>query len=408
PGHRIFSTQLGFEALPTRGALRVEMTSLSGSLLPVSGFTQGAVVDAERSRGHGVRISSASFGQRVRADAGVALSRFELRPDASLGDLDSLVQSPRETRRARYLDVTADVLRWSVRDGAIGSFAVGYAHERVDPLYRSAGAYVQSDRTQDRVNARLAIGALSLGAHHQSGHNNLDDVPSILTTETHRSGGDLSLPLAFLLGTTSRWLPNVGMQFGRTYQRGRSLPTAGGFDPSHVPDQLSQDATISLVWQGTRGSFTLHGNRSSQDNRQPGRERADLHASTLGAQTLTTLHRHLAVSSDVTWSTSHSMERDEAEHTTRFAIAPTLNPAGPLTLQLQYAATAMRSDARSRRDDTQLSAQLAAPLPRPLARLGNWFLRYARQANDASDPRIALTQRLRHWTVDGGLTMSLR
>jgi hypothetical protein len=408
PDHRIITTALALEALPAAGALRIELTTLNGSLKPVSGFTQGAVTDAERSDGHGVRITSALLGQRLRVEAGLARSRFEQRPDPLLGAADSLVPVSRETRQARYLDAAAELVRWGSA-AATGSLALGYAHERIDPLYRSAGAYVQSDRVQDRVNARLLLRGLSLGIQHDRGRNNVDDVPSILTTRTRRSGADLNAPLASMFGMPSRWLPTVSFSFARTQQRGLSLPSDGGFDPSHIPDQISDDGTASLSWQGPLGSVALQGNRSAQDNRQPGRERADLRSSTLGARTLATVHRLLSVSADVAWTTARNLERDESERTTRFAIGPTLNPGGPVTLQLQYATTATRNRAsKTRRDDTQSTVQLAAPLPRPMLRVGSWFLRYARQANDTADPAVQVQQRLRHWTIDGGITLTLR
>jgi hypothetical protein len=408
PDHRIITTALALEALPAAGALRIELTTLNGSLKPVSGFTQGAVTDAERSDGHGVRITSALLGQRLRVEAGLARSRFEQRPDPLLGAADSLVPVSRETRQARYLDAAAELVRWGSA-AATGSLALGYAHERIDPLYRSAGAYVQSDRVQDRVNARLLLRGLSLGVQHDRGRNNVDDVPSILTTRTRRSGADLNAPLASMFGMPSRWLPTVSFSFARTQQRGLSLPSDGGFDPSHIPDQISDDGTASLSWQGPLGSVALQGNRSAQDNRQPGRERADLRSSTLGARTLATVHRLLSVSADVAWTTARNLERDESERTTRFAIGPTLNPGGPVTLQLQYATTATRNRAsKTRRDDTQSTVQLAAPLPRPMLRVGSWFLRYARQANDTADPAVQVQQRLRHWTIDGGITLTLR
>lgn len=412
PDHRIVTGQLALEAFPTAGVLRVELTTLNGSLLPLSGFTQAAVTDAERSDGLGARVTSAMLAQRVRVEAGIARSRFELRPDPTLGAPDSLVSVPRETRQARYLDVAADLLRWGSRRGAAGhagSLALGYAHERIDPLYRTAGAYVQSDRLLDRVNVRATAIGFSLGVHYDRSQNNLNDIPSILTTRTRRTGADLTAPLGSMLGKGEAWLPALAFRFGRTHQRGLSLPTEGGFDSSHIPDQISDEGAMSLSWQGARGSLTLQANGSAQDNRQPGRERADLRSSALGAQVLATPHRRLAVSADVAWTTARNLERSESEHTTRFAIGPTLNPAGPVTLQLQYATNATRNrDAGSRRDDAQLSAQLSATLPRPLAHVGNWFLRYARQDNDAFEPVGQVEQRLRHWTVDGGLTLTLR
>ncbi|HEX4931937.1 MAG TPA: hypothetical protein VFV33_02085, partial [Gemmatimonadaceae bacterium] len=75
--HRMLSTGLAVEFIPSRpGALHVDVQALDGSLLPRTGFTQGAVTDAERSRGYGVQVSMSDAQQRVRFGAGVTESRF--------------------------------------------------------------------------------------------------------------------------------------------------------------------------------------------------------------------------------------------------------------------------------------------------------------------------------------------
>ena len=76
--HRVQSGTLNSELVPARpGALHVDATLMNGSLLPQTAFTQGGVVDAERSTGGGVQLSAASPSQRVRIAAGVSRSRFD-------------------------------------------------------------------------------------------------------------------------------------------------------------------------------------------------------------------------------------------------------------------------------------------------------------------------------------------
>ena len=73
PKHRVLSATLARELLPKRpGGLRASVSMLDGSLLPEASFTQGAVVDAERSKGFGVQLSGTMSGERIRVAAGFA------------------------------------------------------------------------------------------------------------------------------------------------------------------------------------------------------------------------------------------------------------------------------------------------------------------------------------------------
>ena len=93
--HRLGGASLGLEAFPARpGLLRLEATALTGSLLPISGFSQGVVNDAETSRGW----ACASWRPR-RASAGS-------RPDtagagSTIPGTRSSIRAPRSSRCAR-------------------------------------------------------------------------------------------------------------------------------------------------------------------------------------------------------------------------------------------------------------------------------------------------------------------
>ena len=76
--------------------------------------------------------------------------------------------------------------------------------------------------------------------------------------------------LAYLRGAVSSgcvWLYS---------QHGDGVPENGGFSVSHVPDQLNRNANLTLAWQRTVWSLGYRHNVVRQDNRQPGRELADL------------------------------------------------------------------------------------------------------------------------------------
>jgi hypothetical protein len=69
-----------------------------------------------------------------------------------------------------------------------------------------------------------------------------------------------------------------------TAQAGDGVPVDSDFQPSHVPDQVNRVRTATLTWSPTRLGVTYRWNESLQDNRQPGRESADLRTRVHGVQ----------------------------------------------------------------------------------------------------------------------------
>jgi hypothetical protein len=322
--------------------------------------------------------------------------------------VDSLVPVARETRAARYLESSFDVVRArQVFGSRTVSLSVGATHERVAPLYRSVGSYIQSDRLQDRFSARGALAGLTFGLQHAVGNNNVDGIESILTTRSRQTGADVGAPLGDLLGRQSPWLPTVIARRTRSHHVGIRIPTGNGFDPSHAPDQVSDDQEISFSWRAPRGSLTLQGGRSVQDNRQPGRERADLRNTSQGAQGSVTLHRHLSITADAQWTRAHTLERDVTERIHRLAFNGNLFASAPVSLALQVSTTTARTPAEQRsRDDLQWSAQLGFLLP-SRAGAARAFLRYQAQQNSLTDPSAPAPLPARMYQVDAGLTLSL-
>ena len=114
--HRLGGGTLGIEAFPSHpGVLRLEATAITGSLLPIAGFTQGAVNDAEKSRGWGMRLVAATPNQRGRLEAGYSRSRFDNPADPLLDQGAAIVEVRETTRAARYVEAGFDVVRaWPI------------------------------------------------------------------------------------------------------------------------------------------------------------------------------------------------------------------------------------------------------------------------------------------------------
>jgi hypothetical protein len=405
PEHRMLNAMVGLEALPRPGALRIELSALDGSVLPRSGFNRAAVTDAEQSRGMAVRVQAAGLNRRLRLDAGFSRSAFDNPADPLLAQGADLVEVQRETRNARYLESSLDVLRALRLTGRrTARLTIGLAHERVDPLFRTVATYARADQLQNRVELRGDVAGVSLGANHSRGENNLDEVPSVLKTLTRRTGVDVRLPAATVLGVRpSGWWPNLGYRLDRTHQFGAAVPGAGGFEPSHVPDQVSDNQTATAEWRWRRASIAYQFNRSLQDNRQPGREQADLKTQSNGVNLTLSPVRSLSLTGSLSQADAHNVERDETDRTRRYSGGVNWTPLRGSTLALQLSET-RRDNGGSVRADRSLSSQWSSPVPGLDRFGGKWHLRFARSANETRNATLDLDQRRSDWSLDSGLS----
>ncbi len=333
--HQIISGTLGLDILRQKqGKLRLEAGVLSGSLLPLSGFNQGDITDAERSQGASLRLIASDKSQRLRIDGGLSQSRFTNPTDPLLEQAVPSVAVRSATRYAHYLDVSYDLLRnlKLSADKAV-NLTVNYRHERVDPLYRSVAAFTQADRSQNQVELTGSIGQVTAVYSDQRFNDNLDNLPTILKTLTRRQSLLLGLPLASLITwrgnssatsmppALSAWLPRISWSYDRVHQFARTMPTNGGFrNASQVPDQVSTNQNFNAEWMWQRWRMGYRFNRSFQDNRQPGRELADLRNLVNGLSLGVTPSGRLDLSFDLNVESARNQEVNRTVRLLRGAV----------------------------------------------------------------------------------------
>jgi hypothetical protein len=410
--HRILAGRIGFELVPARaGALRVEAAYLDGSVLPQFGFNARQVNDAETSDGWGLRLLGASAAQRLRFEGGWATSTFD-NPAAFdpqlAGDLEVVAVEP-ESRDGHYGSLTLGLLRKSWASGRSAALDLTLRHDRVEPLYRTVAAFVQADRQEDAGELQLTVGPLAISASHARSRDNLDGVPSILTTRTRRNAGNLALPLGQLgaPGTQRAWLPLLTLSLDRTHQFGDGVPPDSGFAASHVPDQVSVQGSLGLDWSGERWRFGYRHNRSDQDNRQPGRERADLRAE---AHQLTLAFTPLAafdLGFDLGHEESESVEQQRRERTRRYG----LNTLWRITERMTLAANASQSERHDEprtgeSEDWSADVQWAWRFERD-GMSGQLYLRWYDQESSAFDRLFGFATERAGWTLTTGVNFGL-
>jgi hypothetical protein len=406
---------LGLEAFPSLpSALRLEVTTLRGSVLPLAGFHQGVVNDAEESRGWGLRLVAATPGQRGRLEAGYSRNRFDNPPDPFLSQGAELVEVEETTRGARYLESSfAVVPAWSITPSVSARFTATYRHERVEPLYRTFAAFVQADRTNHMFEIEGGIGELIFVWNHQRYRDNLDEIPSILVTRGREHALQASVPLAFLIGSDRRpvWLPFLSYRWQRIHQRGDGVPDSSGARPTFVPDQVSAVHGLGFDWQGARWRASWRMDRSRQDNRQPEREQADFHDR---AQTVSlgfTPLASLSLGLDLTSSRARNEEADRTDRTLRLGIVADWQATETLSLGTRWSIMDAQDDARLRESgDSDLSLQASHRLDRwkvaGWALPGQVYVRFGRQAFHSLDREFDFDDSRHNWALNTGLSLT--
>lgn len=276
--HSVGSVTYGREFFKEKGKLRVETTFLRGSLLPLTNFNEGAIVDTEKSFGGTIRVKR-DVG-RLRLDSGFTRSRFTNPADPQLEQGFDIAPVRAVTRNAGYAEISFDFIKSLKVSGERALKLTGtYRFEELQPLFRSIAASTQADRRQHQFELVGSLGDINIVYGNLRDRDNLRDVPSILKTLNRND----NLNINFSLGTIfnqknpSRLLPRIGYVYAKIHQFGAFPPILGDFrEFSQVPDQFNFNHNFAANWEfSDKFGFSYQHQRGLIDNRQPGRERAD-------------------------------------------------------------------------------------------------------------------------------------
>lgn len=273
--HQMQGVTLGIEMFPKRpNAMRVEVSGFNGYLQGRSNVSEGSIVDAEQSRGAGVRVLTSDRSQRFKLEFGYALSRFFNAQDTTLDPDGNAIALPPVTRSSHYIETTYQALKdIKVARTKNLNLSVGFRYEFVEPLYRSLGASASADKFSNDVSIDASIGEITFQAAHSRSNDNLRDVPSILKSLTRSNRFSAAVPLAALFGSSekpSALLPRIGYSIDVTHNFGVGIPVNGGFevDLSTIPDLVNTNQTFGSAWQFKKFNVDYTYNRSFADNRQ--------------------------------------------------------------------------------------------------------------------------------------------
>jgi hypothetical protein len=414
--HRVLGGSLALELVPTRpGMLRVEGSVMDGARRPLAAFNQGAITDSETSQGVGVHVQASDPTGRVGMEAGFARSRYHNPHDPLLsGGAVHVVPVHETTRNAQFLNTHADLLRGVTVGPTRAQLRVGWRHERIDPLFSSVAAHAQPDRLSNDLEVTGALGQLTVRAGRRWANDNLDNLPSVLKTFTRAYDVNAALPMASLLRSAGAWwVPMASYGYQLTWQFGRDLPVDGGFEPGHVPDQISRNHSAGLQWQGGRWGLGYRINYSEQDNRQPGRDAADFSSRSEAVSVSLQPMVALSISVEGGLDRSHNKEFDHVGRNRNIGLGLNWRPAAQTAFS-SYASRAWGADrgSGSKQELRQLRAELSQSLPWLTvtrdAGPARAFVRWSWQDHDTSMlPEFGdFNDRRRNWNVNTGFSMS--
>jgi hypothetical protein len=424
--HSMVAGSLGFELIPARpGALRIESGVLTGSLLPLSSYSQGNVNDAERSKGLSLRVLASDPTQRLQVEGGFARSRFHNPFDPLLSPDGGGVAVRETSRNARYLEAGYSILRNAGFGGdRTADLRLNYRHEQVDPLYRTVAAYVQPNRFQNQVELVATVAGVSATASYLRFNDNLDNLPSILKSLTRRTNVVVGAPLLSLIGgqpQRAAWLPRVSYTFDRTHQFGAFIPTNSGFNPSgnQVPDQIGTNQGAVAEWQSGRFRYGYRFNHSAQNNFGGNREAAKLnnivHGGTFGLS-LASLDVNLDVNAESLNSLDNNAnkDRDRTDRTTRFAMNLNWRMTRSAVLAVNLSNTSLssfgdlslRNDGRNTEFDVQWSWRFGIERSRMKKVQGQFFVRYANRYARSTSELYLFNNVLKSQTLNTGLSFT--
>lgn len=417
--HRIVSSSFALEMMPSRpGALHIDATALRGSLLPTSGFTSGGVTAADRSDGYGVQLAASTPSQRVRFGAGLASSRSQFAADPPLLIGGSLVPTRPHRKGARYAEANVGLLRDDKLFHAIPvTLNLALRHERVDPLYRSVATSVQSDLARDGFDLGGNVDLVTVQFAQGRTVDNIDAIESLLTNRTRTSSLSLQTLLASLLRITrgALFLPTVSYASEHLHQFAPGIPAGGSFTASDIPDLLSFVQDASAQWHVRQWQLAYRMHRSDQDNRQVGRELADVATRTHGVNVGVTAGPDLTLALDLGLERQQYKEFSQVNHVRRagltgnWRVTPVTTFDGSVTLS-KTEDTGVGSNTH----DSAIQAGVARGVnfwrsteetPR-----GQFFVRYTRHTNalfDLAVPSGPPTQSAGMWNIGSGLTLRL-
>jgi len=422
--NRTLGAKMSAELLSRPGALKLEGFVSHGTQLANPGFNAGEITDAEQSQSGSIRLSTQTSGNKISDDVETAYSRFTNTADPNLEQGDTIQAVDKTSDSAFFAHLLYNAFDGQLASGKPLTTALAVEYERVDPLFKTVGVQsdlFQADLSRYQFSLNSTLGDATITVSTENRHDNLDKLSTVLTTENSVQKINASLPLKSMMSSAttdkpaSNWLPTLNTAYIRTHQFGSNHPDLdplSGFSPDQIPNQLTNTFEGSATWEGQRWNLALNHNRSTQDNRQTGRENADSSNTLNGLIAQLQVTEQLSVNAGISRNTANDQEQALNTYTLSHNLGANWVLFENWTLSSTVEAS-HTSDSQQNSDNKTLSAnaqiawQFTLPFTGSKKIPGQAFLRYDRQTNKTNDNLSAIVVDISNWAILAGVSITL-
>ena len=398
--NRISTFTVGVDLLKREGGAKLEVSYITGKTVAESNFDEGQVPTAETNSGYGLRLTTNSESGKLTTDTAFARSTYNNPTDQTLEfNGETLVDVKETSNNAFYTSIGYQVFSEKELSKTISAdLSINVRYAETDSEYQSMAAFPNPDERAKEIGLTGRVGLVELQLKQIQSRDNLENINTILTTQTNTTEFALSTSLKEMFGAKegeepnkyNKLLPSLNVSAQRVRQFALNSPKTEDSDfndNSHLPDQLNLTVSNTLEWDFDKWSLGYTTDWSDQDNKQIGREKADFN--TLGHQLSLTFRPKDSITLGI--SAGRVRSTDEEQSTKRYDNTYGLN----LDWQINDKFTLSADHTRNRSKDNvdiektlttssglKLSYQFNLPTPTGGKLPGQAFIRYIVQ--DAS------------------------
>ncbi len=399
---KITTAKLGYELLKREGGARLEFSYLKGNTIAESNFDEGQVPTAEESSGYGFRLTTNSESGKLTTDSAFARAKYTNPTNDTLEfNGENLVDVKATTNNAYYTNIGYKLLsNHKISNDITTDLAVNLRYSLIEAEYQSLAAAPNPDEEIKEFGISGQIGSVGYQATYSRSRDNLEDIASILTTQTSSTQLTMNASLKELfakrISDTSKYyklLPALSISAQRVHQYNLNSPEnlqSDFNDNSHLPNQVNLTFNNDLSWDFDKWDLAYQTEWSDQNNKQVGRDQADF--KTLGHQLSINLRPTEKINLGL--AVGQIKNTDVEQNIKRYDNTYGLNLDWQLTDKLTLAASHNRnrnsddqdlSKGVSTNNELKLSYQFKVPTPSGKKLPGQTYVRYSRQSAENTD-----------------------
>lgn len=399
---QITTATLGYELLERIGGARLEISSLNGSTIAESNFDEGQVPTAEESSGFGLRLTTTSKSDKLTTDTAFARAKYNNPTDETLEfNGENLVDVKETTNNAYYSQIGYKLLNdHKLTHSLSADLSLNLRYSYIDAEYQSLAAAPNPDEEIKEFGFTGQIGPVGFQAKHTRSRDNLEDIETILTTQTSSTELAMNTSLkeifAKRIDENSKYyklLPSWSFSTQRVHQYNLNNPETlrSDFnDNSHLPNQVNLSFNNDLNWSFDKWDLGYQTEWSRQDNKQVGREQADF--KTLGHQISISLRptEKLNIGLAVGRIRNKDVEQDIKRYDNTYGLNLDWQLNDKLALAVSHSRNRNSDDKDlskgiSTNNELKLSYQFKVPTGSGKKLPGQSYIRYTKQSAENSD-----------------------